>query len=139
MKYLHGEMLFHFENFIDPAMTRFVYSGEHRSIILAEVAVDDKHYELKEDYIAELEAGVLSLDADMSSLTGSDQLPPWARTRFVPVTIQRDGKTQVFNLSDIERTVQNLLDKPVEQRGVGFGAEEVQGLIDVIKGIIGAK
>lgn len=138
MKYLSGEMLFHFEKFTDPVPTRFVYSTENRSIILAEVAVDDKHHELKDEYIAELEAGVLSIDSDLSHLTPSDQLPAWARTRFVPVTVFRGGKTQVFNLSDIEKTVQAMLDMPVEQRGIGFGAEEVQGLIEVIKGCIGA-
>lgn len=139
MKYLTGEMLFHFERFIDPVPTRFVYSTENRTIILAEVAIDDQHHELKDDYLAELEAGVLSIENDLSQLTPSDQLPPWARTRFIPVTIQRDGKTQVYNLSDVERTVQHLLDMPVEQRGVGFGAEEMQGLIDIIKGMIGAR
>lgn len=138
MKYLFGELLFHFHNFEHPAPTRYVYSAEHRSIILAEVLFEGKHFELKEDYIAELEAGVLSLDEGHPPLDGGDQLPPWARTRFIPITVVRDGVTQVFNLSDVERTVRNMLDQPMEERGVGFGAEEVQGLIDVIKHMIGA-
>lgn len=81
-----------FQNFKSPVLTRYVFSTELRTIILAEVNVDGSHYALKEDYIAELEADVLSLDAQMFELEGGNTLPAWAAARLIPVTAAKNGR-----------------------------------------------
>lgn len=139
MKYLYGEMLFHFEHLADPTTTRYVYSTEDRAIILAQVEVDGRYYELNDDYIAELEAGVLAFGEDVKNVMESDHLPAWARTSFIHVSVTKNGETQVIKLSDIERTVITMLEMPPEKRGVGFGPEEVFGLIGVIRQLAGAE
>lgn len=78
MNFIHGDIQFQFEQFREKAPVRFVYSCEQRTILLAQVQVKGQYHRLKEAYIAELEAGVLSFDGKFPSIEVSDLVPGWA-------------------------------------------------------------
>jgi hypothetical protein len=78
MNYLIGQQLCHLPSFSRPFEIRFAYSTARRSIIAAQVCAAGTVQELEEDQLAELEATVLSMDADFSGLVVSDDLPGWA-------------------------------------------------------------
>lgn len=82
MNYLHGDIQFQFENFREIAPVRFVYSCARRTIVLAQVCVQGHYHDLKEAFIAELEAGVLSFDGEFPSIEDSETPPGWACERL---------------------------------------------------------
>lgn len=82
VNYLHGDIQFQFENFREIAPVRFVYSCARRTIVLAQVCVQGHYHDLKEAFIAELEAGVLSFDGEFPSIEDSETPPGWACERL---------------------------------------------------------
>ncbi|WP_408601796.1 hypothetical protein [Pseudomonas sp. PLMAX] len=138
MNFLSGELLFHFENFKEPAPTRYVFSTEKRMLILGEVVFDGKTYELKDDELAELETGILPIGAESAGIVVSETIPAWAKSRFISVQIADPGNEKIYKLSDLERAVLNELELPRHQRQ-GFGPYEVKALIDIIKSMAGAE
>jgi hypothetical protein len=82
VSYLHGDIQFQFENFREKAPVRFVYSCANRTIVLAQVCVQGHYHDLKEMFIAELEAGILSFDGEFPSIEESESMPTWASARL---------------------------------------------------------
>jgi hypothetical protein len=78
VNFIHGDIAFQFEHFSEKTQVRFVYCCSRRTIVLAQVLVKGEYHKLKEAFMAELEAGVLSFDGSFPSIEGSESLPDWA-------------------------------------------------------------
>lgn len=82
MNYLHGDIQFQFEHFREEAPVRFVFCCAQRTILLAQVCINGNFHDIKEAFVAELEAGVLAFDEEFPSIEGSERLPCWASARL---------------------------------------------------------
>lgn len=110
MKYLFGEVNYHFFDLSESSPTRFVYDTDIRSIIMAEMLFDGLYYPASEAQLSDLEAGVLTIPI-IESLTPAEILPKWALSclTLIPMVDEDTGENMNFRLRDVKSMVEGQI------------------------------